>query len=142
MINIVCPNCLKTNRIPQKEHYTKANCGNCGYSLLETKPVDVDATAFAKHIQYNDIPVVVDFWAQWCGPCRMMAPAFAAAASRFPLKARFLKLNTEEQQQIAAQFGIRGIPTIIIFKKGREVARQSGALPEQQIVQWVAGFTS
>ncbi|WP_292660934.1 thioredoxin TrxC [Nitratifractor sp.] len=139
-INVVCPHCLKINRLPRKEHYKKANCGYCKQSLLENKPVEVDAAGFSQFVQNSDLPLVVDFWAPWCGPCRMMAPAFAQAAASLPLKAQFIKVNTEENPQLSAQYGIRSIPTMILFKNGREVDRVSGALSADQIVQWVARY--
>jgi len=139
-VNVVCPHCLKVNRIPKKERYAKANCGACKGSLLITKPVAADAAAFGTFIANSDLPVVVDFWAPWCGPCRMMAPAFEAAAQALPLKAQFLKVNTEEQPQLGAQYGIRSIPTMVCFRGGREVDRVSGALSSEQIVQWVQRF--
>jgi len=137
-IKVVCPHCDKVNAIPKKESYNKANCGHCKRSLLDTTPIQLTNSSFDHHIVNSDIPVVVDFWAPWCGPCKMMGPAFEAAAKSFPLKVRFAKLNTEEHQAPAAKFGIRSIPTMIIFKNGKEIARQSGALSVDQIKQWVA----
>jgi len=136
-IKVVCPHCKKVNKIPKKDSYSKANCGACKGSLLDAKPVSVNASEFATFVQNSDLPVVVDFWAPWCGPCRMMAPSFEEASRNLPLKAQFIKVNTEENQQLGAQFGIRSIPTIAIFKNGVEVDRVSGALSTPQILEFV-----
>jgi thioredoxin 2 len=136
-LKVVCPHCGRVNAIPKKESYSKANCGHCKNSLLATRPINLDAAAFDNHVANSDIPVIVDFWAPWCGPCKMMAPAFEAAAEAFVLKARFAKLNTEEQQSVAARFGIRSIPTVIAFKNNREIDRVSGALSAEQLKEWV-----
>ena len=139
-VNVVCPHCLKVNRIPKKDSYAKANCGACKNSLLDSKPVDVDAGKFSTFAVNSNIPVVVDFWAPWCGPCLQMAPAFKEAALSLPLQAQFLKVNTDEQQQLGAQYGIQSIPTLIVFKGGKEVGRMSGALSADRLQSWVRQY--
>ena len=139
-MRIVCPHCFAVNNVPQKDSYTKANCGKCKGSLLDTHPVSLSAKHFDETIVNSDIPVIVDFWAPWCGPCRMMAPTFEKVATRYPLKMLFAKVNTEEEQMVASRFGIRSIPTIIIFKGGKEVHRVSGALDERSMTNLVSQF--
>ena len=136
----VCPHCSTTNRLPKSRPAKEAKCGKCGGLVFDGSPVALTAQSFQRHIKSNDIPVVVDFWADWCGPCKMMAPQFAKAASEMEPKARFAKVDTEAEQSVAAQFGIRSIPTLIIYKNGKEIARQAGAIPAEQLKAWVRQY--
>ncbi len=136
-MRIVCPHCFAVNNVPVKDSYKKANCGKCKGSLLDTKPISLNAGNFDEVIANSDIAVIVDFWAPWCGPCKMMAPNFEKAATNFPLKTLFAKVNTEDEQQLGARFGIRSIPTLIIFKGGKEIHRLSGALDEKSLISLV-----
>ncbi|MBI3141137.1 MAG: thioredoxin TrxC [Rhodocyclales bacterium] len=134
---IVCPQCGATNRVPAERLAEEPVCGKCKRALFTGHPVELDAAGFEAQVARSGIPVVVDFWAPWCSPCRMMAPAFTQAAQHLEPRYRLAKLNTDEQQQIASRLGIRSIPTLLIFKNGREVARKAGTMDTRRLVRWV-----
>ncbi len=136
-LHVVCPHCHATNRLPAERLAQSPNCGQCKAPLFTGQPVELDAASFDRHVGRNDLPVVVDFWAPWCGPCKSMAPAFAQAAAMLAPQYRLAKVNTEEVQALAARFGIRSIPTLVIFRGGREIARQSGAMDASTLVRWI-----
>jgi len=139
-LHLVCPHCHAINRIPSERLAQHPLCGQCKGALFSGHPVELQSDYFQRHLSRNDIPVVVDFWAAWCGPCKMMAPAYAQAAVKLEPRARLAKLNTEHEQGIADQFNICSIPTLIIFKGGNEIARQSGAMSAADIIQWVSRY--
>jgi thioredoxin 2 len=134
---VTCLDCGQVNRVPEDKLSAGAKCGTCGAQLISGKVAEVDFATLQKAARNDDIPLVVDFWAPWCGPCRMMAPEFSKAAQELNGRARLVKLNTEEHPQAGTTYGIRGIPTMAGFAGGREKARQSGAMPANAIVNWV-----
>lgn len=136
-LHVVCPCCDAVNRVPTERLGEEARCGKCRSALFSGAPLALDEGRFPKHLGRGDLSLVVDFWAPWCGPCRAMAPAFEAVARRIEPRARLVKVNTEENQGLAQRYGIRSIPTLVVFKAGKEAARTSGAMDAGSLENWI-----
>jgi thioredoxin 2 len=136
-MELVCPDCTAVNRVPDDRLAEQPKCGKCGAPLLPGRPIELSTTGFEKFLSRSGLPVVVDFWAPWCGPCRSFAPVFSQAAADLNTHYRFAKVNTEAEQSLAAQYGIRSIPTLAIFRNGRELTRLTGALDAANLRRWL-----
>jgi thioredoxin 2 len=140
--HIVCPNCTRVNRITGEKDARKAKCGHCHHLLFTGGPIPVSARSFATQIQRNDIPVVVDFWAEWCGPCKAMAPVYQRVAAELEPEMRFLKVDTEAEPELSARYNIRSIPTLMLFRRGNMVAQQAGAMGADALRAWLRQHTA
>lgn len=138
-VHVACPACAAVNRVPGERLGDSPRCARCKQPLFQGKPAALDAAAFDIHLGRGDLPLVVDFWAPWCGPCHAMAPVFETAARRLEPRVRLAKVDTDAQPAIAARYGIRSIPTLIAFRGGRELGRQSGAMPLDRLLAWIEG---
>ena len=136
ILQVTCPNCSVLNRVPETRLREKPNCGKCREALFTGQVLELSAPIFYKHSKSSDIPLLVDFWAPWCEPCKMMAPQLATAAHQLEPQMRLGKVNTDVEQALGAQYAIRSIPTLILFHKGREISRHAGAMMASDIVQW------
>ena len=133
---VVCGGCGKINRLPVERTATTARCGSCHQPIFSARPIEVDEAAFDRHVTHSDIPVLVDVWAPWCGPCRAMAPMFERAAQQLEPGVRLLKLNSDKAPSVSSRLGISGIPTLLLMRGGKEIARTSGAMDTKNIVAW------
>ena len=141
-LHIVCPHCASINRLPTDKPANLAKCGHCHKRLFDGHPYPASAESLAVHVKHNDIPVVVDFWADWCAPCKAMAPIYERVTAELEPRFRFLKVDTEAEQQLAARYQVRSIPTLMLFRKGEIVAQRAGAVDASTLRAWLQQYSA